>query len=646
MGLLFLVAPIASASSPVVVTPSLPDATVTAPYLQTLAVADGTAPYNWLIIAGNLPAGLSFNGATAEISGVPTTVGIFSFTAEVVDANNESDTKSLVIVVNNLPNITTTSLPDANALKTYSTEIQATSGTPPYIWSVVGGSLPSGLSLGSDGGISGTPDTEGVFTFTVRVQDANYAFDTQQLTINVGPALTGDLITITTTPADGNRYGEPINSSGCGQYPYIYLALISPIPNTYGGTQTVVHWVSNESHTPEGTLGNITWTFSTIPNGTYGVAALCTTALDSLNNPYSFNVDPNEFRMSSNGVIVGRFVVIPNQGSFTVVNTPSPSITTNSFVNADINVAYSQTLDVVDGVGPFTWSIISGSLPSGLSLNSSTGEIFGIPTVNGLFNFTVKVNDSRNEFGTKALSIFVHGNTLVGTNVSVGPLNGITLEFGEVTSEGQTTVITSGAGQPPPTGFKFGTPPTYYSISTTAIFNSPVEVCITWTQGQFNNENNLKLWHFDGVVWTDITTSLDTVNNVICGNTTSFSDFAIFEKKQMVAIIDIKPGSYPNSINLGSNGVVPVAVLSTSDFDATTIVPLTVSLASAPVNLKGNGTPQYSFQDVNNDSLLDLIVQVSTQALQLSSTDQTANFLGYTSDNTEVIGSDMVRVVQ
>ena len=47
--------------------------------------------------------------------------------------------------------------------------------------------------------------------------------------------------------------------------------------------------------------------------------------------------------------------------------------------------------------------------------------------------------------------------------------------------------------------------------------------------------------------------------------------------------IDIKPGSYPNSINIGSEGNVPVAVFSTYTFDATTIDPLTVTLASAPI---------------------------------------------------------------
>ncbi len=54
--------------------------------------------------------------------------------------------------------------------------------------------------------------------------------------------------------------------------------------------------------------------------------------------------------------------------------------------------------------------------------------------------------------------------------------------------------------------------------------------------------------------------------------------------------IDIKPGSDLNSINLGSNGTIPVAIFSTVDFDATTSDPLTVTLADASVKVKGKAT--------------------------------------------------------
>lgn len=112
--------------------------------------------------------------------------------------------------------------------------------------------------------------------------------------------------------------------------------------------------------------------------------------------------------------------------------------------------------------------------------------------------------------------------------------------------------------------------------------------------------------------------------------------------------VDIKPGAFPNSINLGSNGGVPVAILSTSTFDATRIDPTTVTLADAAVKVKGKGTPMASAQDVNSDGLMDLVVHVSTEGLALTGTDTQAYFEGRTFPQfggTLVIGVDSIRVV-
>jgi len=114
---------------------------------------------------------------------------------------------------------------------------------------------------------------------------------------------------------------------------------------------------------------------------------------------------------------------------------------------------------------------------------------------------------------------------------------------------------------------------------------------------------------------------------------------------RLAVTIDIKPGSFPNSINLGSGGTVPVAILSTPTFDAGTVDPVSVTLAGALVKLKGKGTPMASLQDVNNDGLLDLVVHVSTEALVLSETDTAAVLDGLTFDGKAITGTDSVRIV-
>lgn len=110
-------------------------------------------------------------------------------------------------------------------------------------------------------------------------------------------------------------------------------------------------------------------------------------------------------------------------------------------------------------------------------------------------------------------------------------------------------------------------------------------------------------------------------------------------------LVDIKPNSSPNSINLGSNGAVPVAILSSSNFDATTVDPLTVTLAGAHIRLTGKGTPITSKTDVNGDGRVDLIIHVNTEALTLTTNDTQATLTGQTFSGTRIKGSDSVRVV-
>jgi hypothetical protein len=136
------------------------------------------------------------------------------------------------------------------------------------------------------------------------------------------------------------------------------------------------------------------------------------------------------------------------------------------------------------------------------------------------------------------------------------------------------------------------------------------------------------------------------VFTTIQGGFTSGSD--VFSAQCPVDIlhpIDIKPGNFPNSINKGAKGTLPVAILSTADFDATTVDPTTVKLEDTSVALNRRGEPRASTKDVNRDGLLDLVVHFKIRDLPFTVVDTMAVLDGETFDGTPISGTDTIRLV-
>jgi Putative Ig domain. len=91
---------------------------------------------------------------------------------------------------------------------------------------------------------------------------------------------------------------------------------------------------------------------------------------------------------------------------YTVQITGSaPVITATSLPAGAVGTPYSQSPTVSGGTQPFTFSITSGTLPAGLSINSSTGEIFGTPTAAGSSTFTLQVSDKFNLTGSRSFTL-------------------------------------------------------------------------------------------------------------------------------------------------------------------------------------------------------------------------------------------------
>ncbi|MGA9527861.1 MAG: Ig domain-containing protein, partial [Terriglobales bacterium] len=113
--------------------------------------------------------------------------------------------------------------------------------------------------------------------------------------------------------------------------------------------------------------------------------------------------------------------------SITINNSAPLQVTTTGMPAGVINTSYANGfLSASGGIQPYTWSISSGSLPSGLTLNTSTGQISGTPTATGTSNFTAKVTDSSSPNGTAtaSLSITINGAlTITTTSLPNGSIN-------------------------------------------------------------------------------------------------------------------------------------------------------------------------------------------------------------------------------
>lgn len=168
-------------------------------------------------------------------------------------------------------------------------------------------------------------------------------------------------------------------------------------------------------------------------------------------------------------------------------------------------------------------------------------------------------------------------------------------------------------------------------------------------------------WTFD-ITFTGIPCAEDevtyygTIDVVADGSVEAAKSVEITVPRCLITVgIDIKPGSYPNSINLKKKGVIPVAILGSADFDVHNVDMNSLIFAGLPVKIKGDGRPQCAYQDVSGnfthpkgapDGFIDLVCQYIMNLSKWAPGDGYATLSGMLLDGTPIEGTDTIRIIK
>ena len=342
----------------------LPPATAGVPVNYVISAS---MPASWSYEVSDLPSSISINlprsSPTMSLTGVfppvsaPTTysIDLYAFGGVYVP---QSVNRLFQVTVNPAPSI---SGPQQSATQgtPYSSAFSASGGTAPLTFSIINSSLPPGLVLNpATGAITGTPTTPGQFVFQGRVTDANNATAQALFVINVSPAP----LSVLTGALPAGRVAEPYQTSigALGGVPPYSFSLAS------GALPPGVSLLGN------GTL-----------QGTPAAPG-----------EFAFTVRVED---SKGSTATGSFQILVRPAPLVILTSALPAGTTAS--------VYSVTLAASGGVTPYTWTLSSGSLPSGLTLDPATGTISGTPAATGEFPVTVTVTDAQGAAASRSLVI-------------------------------------------------------------------------------------------------------------------------------------------------------------------------------------------------------------------------------------------------
>ena len=488
----------------------------------------GTTPLSYGVSPA-LPAGLSFNTATGQITGTPTVASAAAtYTVTVTDANGATATATFSLTVS--AGVTATQSVAAisltiNRAATAVTPVTGSGGTAPLTYGAAP-ALPAGLSYNTaNGQVSGTPTVVSAATiYTVTVTDANGATATAtfSLTVNSAVTATQSVASIVLTVNHAATAVTPVTGSG-GTGTLTYgVAPALPAGLSYNtangqitGTPTVVSAATIYTVTvtdANGATGTATFSLTVNPavTATTNVATTVLTENRAATAflpvagaggtaPLAYSVSPalpaGLSISTTTGQVTGTPIVASAAATYTVTVTDANGATATATFSLTVNTAVTATTAIATttltenhaatpftpvtgggGTTPLVYSV-SPALPAGLSFNPATGQITGTPTITlAASTFTVTVTDANNATATATFSLTVSGalsaTTVVATTVLTE--NHAATAFTPVTGSGGSGTITYAVSPALPAGLS-------YSTSTGQVSGTPIVVSAATT---------------------------------------------------------------------------------------------------------------------------------------------------------------------
>ncbi len=376
-----------------IATTFLPTMFVGNPVSSQIRTLYGTAPITFSLLSGTLPPGLTLS-TDGSISGIPTTAGEdYAFTVQAVDGTNWTAIREISAKVE------TSLIPPAGLVHWWPGEGAATD-----ILGGNDGSFQGGALYHSVGEVGSAFRFDGAANY-VEIPTMNLG-NTFSVEFWMYPISTSSLQNLVSNSASGGNYGE--------------LRLV-------GNGTSLSYWQggSQRASTPSGSIQQNTWSHIGLTHDGYKTRLYINGVLQGTSDPYLMTFN-NRLRLGltfDNSVykykglldevsLYDRALSIDDMQAIFAAGVVGKmklefNITTQRLPDLFVGSAISYQINTVFGVNPITFSLISGVLPSGMTLDSN-GIISGTPTTEGYYTFTLQAVDNNAQLASRVITASVY----------------------------------------------------------------------------------------------------------------------------------------------------------------------------------------------------------------------------------------------